>query len=278
MKKFAIALLFVVLFTPSVSSAAINQTQRSALLAQIVVLQKEVARLQVLLAKVNGSSPSVFYPSTSEVRYKVEDGELTRSTKAVPVPTHQALFDQVTNLLGESVIDTYISEFRVGHVRDTSLENYIEGYIEFLPKENKWLLTVRRDGTKPFNKGERELFEELYIHEYAHLLAYYEEDFTDVFTARFWNEQTKQASAKVNRLYERGGYGALEEVHYDYDDRFVSGYAMLSPDEDIAESFVQFVENPYPRGTETVDEKVRFFYTNPVMVNARTAILKNRGN
>ncbi len=277
MKKLLLLSILCVLTMPQSSLAApLGTSERTELLAHIATLTKEVERLKALLSlRISvEANTRVFYPSTSEVRYDVVDGTIERG-RVSPNPTHAELFQQFKDTVGKVAADAYISEFRVGHVRDTSLENYIEGFIELKPSSGTWVLTLRRDGTKPLNSEERELFTELFIHEYGHVVAYYEEAFSDAFTNRFWTPATYRASDRVHKVYDKEGYGTLEDSHRGFAGEFVSGYAMLNPDEDIAETFVLFIENPYPKGTSVLDEKVRYFYTNLAMVAARTEIRSN---
>lgn len=277
LKKVALLCLLCVLIVPQSSLAApVPTSERAALLEQIATLTKEVERLKALLSlRVSvEANTRVFYPSTSEIRYNVVNGTLDRG-RVTPNPTHVELFEQFKETVGTVAADTYISEFRVGHVRDTALENYIEGYIELVPSSGDWVLSLRRDGSKPLNDEERELFTELFIHEYGHVVAYYEKAFSDSFTNRFWTPATYRASDRVNKLYSREGYGSLEDAYRGFGGEFVSGYAMLNPDEDIAETFVHFIENPYPSGVSVLDQKVRYFYTNPAMVAVRTEIRSN---
>lgn len=59
---------------------------------------------------------------------------------------------------------------------------------------------------------------------------------------------------------------------------FVSSYAVTSPEEDIAESFLYFTLLPRPAGDNLAQEKVLFFHENPEMVNLRSHIRTNLCN
>lgn len=267
---FSLAVLFML--APQTGLAA--DVQRTELLRQIDLLTKELVRLQALLTEQQ-KSQAAFYPSTAETRYTVVDGILVRGREG-PRAIHQELFQQLKDVLGEEAVEANIDEFRVGHVRDTSLENYIEGYVELLPGNDMWSLTLRRDGTKPLNEEERELFSELFVHEYAHVLLHNEPAFAATFTNRFWDDSTYRDSARAKRMYEREGYGGLDDALKGRGGAFVSGYALLNPDEDMAESFGAFVERPYPSGTSVLDKKIRLFYTNAAFVREREALRANQ--
>ncbi len=278
-KNTFLTLAFLILLTPQFSYAApVRSAERSVLLEQISVLTKEVERLRALLAQKQDNTYrfATFTPSTAEIRYDVTNGVLTRG-RGVPNATHEALFKQFKEIIGSEAASRYMSEFRVGHVRDATLDDYIEGYIKLIPEDDTWMLSLKRDGTKPVSKLEHELFEELFIHEYGHVVLYYEEAFSNTFTNRFWDYATYRASERTKGIYEREGYGGLEDAHRGYRDEFVSGYAILNPEEDMAETFVAFIEGEYPTGSDTFDNKVRFFYTNATMVSVREEIRDNIG-
>ena len=52
-------------------------------------------------------------------------------------------------------------------------------------------------------------------------------------------------------------------------------YAASNPDEDFAESFVAFVLKEKPTKSTTVDQKIRFFYDFPELVEMRDFIRSN---
>lgn len=93
------------------------------------------------------------------------------------------------------------------------------------------------------------------------------------FFQRFWprlyaewkridsGTDSKQVEQGLNRLYQR------------YTDQFVSSYAVTSPAEDIAETFMYFIFNPRPSGESLADQKVLFFYDLPEMKDLRDHIL-----
>ena len=70
-------------------------------------------------------------------------------------------------------------------------------------------------------------------------------------------------------------YEALDEFYYAFKDRFVTDYAVTNPEEDIAETFTFFVLTTRPTGTKNSDEKIRFFYSYPELVQLREHILNS---
>lgn len=64
------------------------------------------------------------------------------------------------------------------------------------------------------------------------------------------------------------------EVFYEnYEDQFVTGYAVTSPDEDIAEVWPYFILSPHPEGEEIWEKKILFFYQYPEQVKLRAEVL-----
>ena len=68
-------------------------------------------------------------------------------------------------------------------------------------------------------------------------------------------------------------HNALFYKKYQY--KFVTEYAASNPDEDFAESFVAFVLKEKPTKSTTVDQKIRFFYDFPELVEMRDFIRSN---
>ena len=68
-------------------------------------------------------------------------------------------------------------------------------------------------------------------------------------------------------------YEALDDFYYNYEDRFVTGYAATNPEEDIAEAFTFFVLSPRPNGDTIAKEKILFFYNYPELVELRDEII-----
>jgi hypothetical protein len=97
----------------------------------------------------------------------------------------------------------------------------------------------------------------------------YPNSYVNQFFERYWwnvyaewleiNQEEDQVALE-NRLYEFYGQ---------YADEFVSEYAVTSPEEDIAETFMYFVLAPQPAGETIAEEKILFFYEFPELVVLR---------
>jgi hypothetical protein len=102
--------------------------------------------------------------------------------------------------------------------------------------------------------------------------------YMNVFFSRFWPDiydewNTINAETDENVLTQK-----LDSFYQEYADQFVSDYAVTSPEEDLAESFMFFVFNPKPTGNSIADQKVLFFYDYPELVSLRGRLLANLCN
>ena len=67
----------------------------------------------------------------------------------------------------------------------------------------------------------------------------------------------------------------LDSFYQEYADQFVSSYAVTSPEEDIAESFMYFVFSAKPAGDTIAEQKILFFYEYPELVDLRDRLVGN---
>ncbi|MBD3362232.1 hypothetical protein GF362_00755 [Candidatus Dojkabacteria bacterium] len=94
------------------------------------------------------------------------------------------------------------------------------------------------------------------------------------FVNTFWTEE------QLNRLEEI--YNAdtdeeqnqlLNDFYWDYENDFVTLYALSAPTEDFAESFTHFITHERPEDTTFIkDQKTEFFYSFPELVDLRNDI------
>jgi hypothetical protein len=68
-------------------------------------------------------------------------------------------------------------------------------------------------------------------------------------------------------------YNALYQFYQAHSAEFVDDYAATHPTEDIAESFTYFVFSPKPAGASIKEQKIKFFYEYPELVQLREGIL-----
>lgn len=91
----------------------------------------------------------------------------------------------------------------------------------------------------------------------------YPASYINQFYAHYW-QAVYPEWLEINQEEDEA---ALDNLLYDfygqYADQFVSEYAVTSPEEDIAESFMYFVLAPGPAGDTIAEEKILFFYEFP---------------
>jgi hypothetical protein len=95
------------------------------------------------------------------------------------------------------------------------------------------------------------------------------DSYINLFFDQFWQDiypewqeiDQEQDEARLDNL--------LYEFYAKYADRFVSDYAVTSPEEDIAETFMYFVLAPQPAGDSIAEQKMLFFYQFPDLVDLR---------
>jgi len=84
----------------------------------------------------------------------------------------------------------------------------------------------------------------------AFLDQYQKDSYLYQFFLKFWSD-----------IYDEYSKSSDPAAFYNkYEDQFVSDYAALVPEEDIAESFREFVLSDKPTSNSIRDQKVRFFY------------------
>lgn len=103
------------------------------------------------------------------------------------------------------------------------------------------------------------------------------DSYINIFYRRFW-EDINVEWKKIDALqYEKDlipYYNGLHDFYQLHLDQFVDDYAATHPTEDIAESFAYYVFSPKPSGNSIKEQKMKFFYEFPELVELRDEILK----
>lgn len=128
-----------------------------------------------------------------------------------------------------------------------------------------------------------EEFMETLVHEYGHYLTLNskEVEYTDSYDLSRYCEEGMVAleDSVMNQFYQTFWkdyrVDELPTNHMFYvrnQNSFVTEYAATDPAEDIAESFLFFVKEDKPEGNSLAEEKMRFFYRYPHLVEIRSMI------
>jgi|SRR5688572_26700208 len=101
--------------------------------------------------------------------------------------------------------------------------------------------------------------------------------YINLFYNRFWDDIYDEWIEIDNQMDDDIYEDQLESFYEKYEDQFVSNYASTSPEEDIAESWSYFVLEPKPavHNDRIADEKIRFFYEFPELIDLREQIARN---
>ncbi len=254
-QKFLLIIVLVpllLLVSPSAvalaESAEAPVVSRADLLLEINRLLEEVRQLQAILASRQVLMPVqlTIFDRPFERSYKVQNGSLTAAdSRGLPRPIDDELFQLFVDLVGVDAVDTAVAEWRVFYSESEDLG----GFVELIPETGQWVVGVNRAG---YDKGSsaRRSFAQLFIHEYAHILLYEKPTFVSEFTKLFWTAADLRHMEAVSKAAGVNRFALLQAYFAKNSERFVSDYATLSPDEDLAETFVALVEDrSFPKGT-----------------------------
>lgn len=100
----------------------------------------------------------------------------------------------------------------------------------------------------------------------------YPDSYINLFFARYWQGIYPEWLEISQEEDEESLENLLYDLYGRYPDQFVSDYAITSPEEDIAESFMYFVLAPAPSGETIAEEKILFFYEFPELTALREAM------
>lgn len=281
MKIKAVSILSIlILMMPFLVSAQTYGTSaevRSTLLSQIERLTEEVSRLQALLSSRSFVSEyipyhTVLFPLSFESKYLVQNSNLItiKGESSSVRSIDQKIFNLFKQVLGTGVVSTQVQEFRV--FQNTGGD--LGAFVERVPS-GKWVVGVNRDGFDTNDQQSNEIFAELFVHEYAHILMSVSPDFAISFKNSFWTTFDNQHAVYTNNLPDSNKFYALNNYYEKNTDRFVSDYSTMNHEEDVAESFVSFVYGGVPTGSTTRDKKVLSFYKENTFTAARAELRNN---
>jgi len=264
----------------SVQAQTISSEQnRLVLLQQIERLLTEVRRLQSILAERTGVpyayyTPynSVFFPLRFESIYLVQNGQLFLTDKFKgEKPADMQLFDLFTAIVGKGAVEEHVREWRVFENKS----NDLGAFVELMAGTDDWIVGVNRENFSQADTQTIKAFANLFVHEYAHIVLFDKKDMTTKFASSFWTSADTRHANLVAQASERNRFTVLRRYFDDNNTRFVSDYATLSPDEDMAETFVSFVREPKPAGATLRDRKILFYYEYKDFVDLRTELRAN---
>ena len=258
-KSIVIALALILLLGPVTTFASnkISQPEqtKAQLLEQIQKLLAEVLRLQAILKERTATKSqtfsnytpyqAVFFSLPTERIYLVDNDQLINLKRTETVRTvDKQLFDLFVDVVGEEAVESNLKEWRVFKNDSSDLG----AFVELIAGTEDWIMGVNRDG---YIQGDRQVIESfinLYIHEYGHILLFSKPDFEKYFKSSFWNKSDNLHESKVKQASASAKFAIMSNYYSDNQNRFVSDYATMNAEEDMAEAFLAFVLEDKPIG------------------------------
>lgn len=278
-----LALAIFLLSSPVLAntSPVATNAERVVLLQQIKQLLAEVVKLQALLEKQNLATKgnatnytpyeTVFFKRAVETIYLVEGGQLLSTNGSSVRRVDKQLFDFFAAVVGSDVVTKEIKEWRIFYDDKSDLG----AFVETVSGSGKWLVGVNRYSYSSDNLQIKKSFANLFVHEYSHILLFQEQVFTEDFTNKFWTKEDFGHQKRVSGVPDSERFNALRHYFDNNKDRFVSDYATISPDEDMAETFVSFVKEDKPFGYTLAERKILAFYEESQFVDLRAQLRTN---
>lgn len=142
------------------------------------------------------------------------------------------------------------------------------------------LITLDEEQVPPIVIADDDLYWENYAEEVEKCAPNYypgegcskDNSYINVFFETFWGDLYEEFTAIEEIEDEEAYYAALDDFYQRYSDQFVTDYAVTNPAEDIAESFMLFVVMEKPEGNTIAEQKIKFFYKYPDLVDMREYI------
>jgi hypothetical protein len=256
--------------------------------AQILVLQIKLAeqtKTEQSATKVTPRPTTVFDNAPVLKRYQI--GEPS-DVKTVSNLDHRKYLERIYEIFPDKY-DNKIKEFTV--FKDKNGE--FGAFVETLPPDNvTWSFAVNSELLGKENTSSNS---ELIVHELAHIISYEEiaglplpgtatcdsyfknqgcpknNSYISSFVDEFWggDDLDRATSFRAEKSPVDAAYDYFESLQKD---EYVSGYAALSPEEDFAESFAQYVMNRAPRKDTVLSDKVWWFDQFTELKDARRSI------
>lgn len=289
MKNYLVGFLSIVIFFSAnvswaqaqVSIRTTTTEERVALLTQIQKLLVEVLRLQTILEQRTKLENSVsesrvpyqlsFFDIPFEETYFVDSMSLTSSDQKPVRLVDRQIFDLFVTVIGSDLVSPKVKEWRVFNDEVSDLGAFVES----LGGTDLWVVGVNRYGYEEGDKQTQKSFANLFIHEYAHTEFFAEPDFVASYKKRFWTTGDERNELYLKSLNGNSLSKSLLRYYDNNRNRFVSDYATISVDEDLAESFVSFVLEDKPAGKTISELKMLAFYEKSKFVNLRTKLRNN---
>lgn len=234
--------------------------------------------------------------------YKVSKGTITLSKKPkinnaayLKLQSNTARHKEIWNAAKKLIPSSYLSRISQYEV----FSDGMDGTVGYVTSEQdmlkKWVISLdAADFFTSTGKLDEKQLTEIVVHEFGHILtlsydqidkkasstAVYKAEegyakpksYLNLFYQRFWKDTYKEWNAIDSIEDDEMSLAKLNIFLMEHSSWFVSDYAVYSPEEDIAESWLKFVSQGKPAGKTIAEKKILFFYEFPELVKLRSEI------
>jgi hypothetical protein len=242
-------------------------------------MQAATLRAQLYATSIETSTPlpeigtyrSMYYDGPYVSFYRVTDEGLVLAY-GYSNDFHARVFSLFEKIAGRENALTYIQEVRI--YNDPEAE--YSAFVDEMGTTDRWILGVNIADVFPNDEQWEVNLAQLLIHEYAHILFYYQSDVPDAFVSRFWTDTMKRSASVRESISDASRRESVRDEYYALHKRtYVSPYATTNSEEDLAESFLAFVTEARGSGDSVRSQKQNFFYTYAALTEIRTRIRTN---
>jgi len=247
-----------------------------ALQAQIALLQEQLTTQkrgeESQVQQVSVKKPSTVFAGVSVLKKYTVASE--SDIKNITNPKHRQYLRRVYEIF-PTKYEEKLNEFIVFTAQDKDFGAFVK---TIPPDHTSWSFAVNTD---LLGEESTQLGTELIVHELAHIISYEsiigvplpasaachvyfktrgcpkDNSYLAVFLEQFWNAVDLDRALKLKK--KSNAVDISDEYFESNKNRYVSGYAALSPEEDFAESFAQYVVNRTPQVNTLASEKVWWF-------------------
>ena len=162
-------------------------------------------------------------------------------------------------------------------------ENQYTAYVNFDDDRSKMTLGLAVDFAYFSLFDAQKYFTTTIIHELAHVISFHPNQYNSTPCDQPWGDENECLKEDAySRLFASEFWTGLfdDYVNQDLDTfynnniaQFLNIYSAISPDEDFAEIFKQFIViDPAPIGSTIPEKKIRFLYAIPALVDLRASL------
>ena len=162
-------------------------------------------------------------------------------------------------------------------------ENQYTAYVNFDDDRSKMTLGLAVDFAYFSLFDAQKYFTTIIIHELAHVISFHPNQYNSTPCDQPWGDENECLKEDAySRLFASEFWTDLfdDYVNQDLDTfynnniaQFLNIYSAISPDEDFAEIFKQFIViDPAPIGSTIPEKKIRFLYAIPALVDLRASL------